>query len=51
VRWWLAAKFAAADKTGNPVRIRDGPAAVTEQNAKHSDYAIDRHGDREGLLS
>jgi hypothetical protein len=32
VRWWSAAFVWPADKTGNPVRIRDGPAAVTEHD-------------------
>ena len=30
----------AADETGNPVQIRDGPAAVTEHNPRSILYAI-----------
>jgi hypothetical protein len=45
VRWWSAALVFAADETGNPVRIRDGPAAVTEQIVKLSVDAIIRRMD------
>ena len=31
VRWWSVAHFGRR-RTGNPVRFRDGPAAVTEHN-------------------
>ena len=32
VRWWSAASSGRADKQGMPVQIRNGPAAVTEDN-------------------
>ena len=40
MRWWSASRVLEADEQGTPVRIRDGPAAVTGNESRTN--VIDR---------